>query len=175
MPNIDDNAKVGLELMITTGKFTAELLIAVMEHFLNEREKDKHKSAYQDLSTTQGKQKVRDLFEKHQNSGIETLENNLSKVEVKNIQKQLKSMGIDFSIHKIDKDQFSLFFAGKDREAIEKGISNAVEKFKIKKNKTQDLKEKVKPLFNIDKLNKRWQEKNKEKKKIKNKTQNRSL
>ena len=140
MTTIDDNVQVGLELTTTSLQLSAKLIIALMDLFLNQKYK---KNSYQDLSNKQGKQKLKDLFEKKENMGIEPLEGNLSKEEIKNIQKELKSMGVDFSIQKVNKDEYSLFFAGKDREAIEKGMENSISKYA----KRQKGKDKVKNLF----------------------------
>ncbi|WFB92294.1 hypothetical protein NWE22_02015 [Streptococcus parasuis] len=44
-------------------------------------------------------------------------------------------MGVDFSIRKVGKDNYSLFFAGKDIEAIEKGMENAIQKYAQREKK----------------------------------------
>ena len=142
MNPIDENAQVGIELTTTGLRFTAKALIAIMELFLNREDK---KEFYQDLKSKQGKQKLKNLFEKKENIGIESLENNLSKQELIQTQKELKSMGVDFSIQKVNKDEYSLFFAGQDREVIEKGMKNCISKYvkrqKIKEDKQENKNE----------------------------------
>lgn len=138
MANIDENVEVGIELTTTTVRLGAKTLIAIMDYFLNLQGKEKH---YQDLTTKQGQQKVKELFEKNQNSGVEALGSNVSKKEVSAITKELKSMGVDFSSKKIGKDNYSVFFAGKDREAVEAGLRNAIEKFALKNQRIDTVKD----------------------------------
>lgn len=139
MVSIDDNAQVGIELATSTLRLTGKALIAIMDLFLKE---DNRKDYYQDLKpdTKKGKQNVKDLFDKYENTEVQSLDNNISKEEVTNIQKELKSMGVDFSIKKIEKNNYSLFFAGKDIEAIEKGMKNAMEKYSMKSNRIRNIK-----------------------------------
>lgn len=164
MANIDENVQVGIDLTVTSMKLTAKILISIMEYFLQREDKQ---NMYQDLDNKQGKQKLKDLFSKNQNSGIESLDSNISKTEIMNIQKELKDMGIDFSVRKIGKDDYSLFFAGKDREAIEKGMKNAISKYNNKKVKTEKVKEKLS--FSVDMLKDKAKElKNKQKEELVN-------
>lgn len=187
MVSIDDNVQVGLELTTSTLRLTGKTLIAIMDLFL---QKDDKKNYYQNLKpeTKQGKQQVKELFEKYENTEVMALDKNVSREEIKNIQKELKSMGVDFSIRKIEKDNYSLFFAGKDIEAIEKGISNSVQKHNIQLQRKQNIKEKVsslgknkskddKPKFNMNDLQSKHIEKQIENRqtKVKNKTPKKSL
>lgn len=136
MVSIDENAQVGIELTTSTMRLTGRAIIAIMDMFLQQ---DDRKNYYQDLKpkTKQGKQNVKDLFEKYENTEVQALDSNLSREEIKNIEKELKSMGVDFSIRKIEKDNYSLFFAGKDIEAIEKGMDNAIIKRSIKEQRKE--------------------------------------
>ena len=164
MANIDENAQVGIDLTVTSIKLTAKILISIMEYFLQREDKQ---NMYQDLDNKQGKQKLKDLFSKNQNSGIESLDSNISKTEIMNIQKELKDMGIDFSVRKIGKDDYSLFFASKDREEIKKGMKNAISKYNNKKVKTEKVKEKLS--FSVDMLKDKAKElKNKQKEELVN-------
>ncbi|MGX7197333.1 DUF3801 domain-containing protein [Enterococcus olivae] len=175
MANIDENVEVGIELTTTTIRLGAKVLIATMDYFLN---LDKEEKVYQDLTTKQGKQKVKNLFEKNQNSGVEALGSNVSKNELTAFNKELKSMGVDFAPKKIGKDSYSLFFAGKDREAIEAGLRNAIEKYAIKETKKQNIAEKKeKPQFKIKELQEQARELKKEQKqvKVRNKKQTQKL
>ena len=173
MVSIDENVEVGIELTTTSIRLSAKVLVAIMDYFLNLGTDEKK---YQDLTTIQGKMKIQELFEKNQNSGVEALGSNVSKDEINAITKELKSMGVDFSPKKIGKDSYSLFFAGKDREAIETGLRNTIEKYAVKETKKQELMEKSKkPLFHIkdlqEKAKEQKQEQTKEKDRTKKQTQ----
>ena len=173
MVSIDENVEVGIELTTTSIRLTAKVLVAIMDYFLNLGTDEKK---YQDLTTIQGKMKIQELFEKNQNSGVEALGSNVSKDEINAITKELKSMGVDFSPKKIGKDSYSLFFAGKDREAIETGLRNTIEKYAVKETKKQELMEKSKkPIFYIKDLQEKSrvqkQEQSKEKVRTKKQTQ----
>lgn len=197
MASIDENVEVGLELTTSTLRLTGRAIVAIMDLFL---EKDDRKDYYQDLNNKQGKQKLKDLFTKYENTGIQSLGENLSDEEKKFFEKELKSMGVDFSIRKVGKDNYSLFFAGKDIEAIEKGMENAIQKYAQREKTIENLKDKLnfkkvnkdeavgkkdnkkaekdpKPKFSVKELQERHIEKQKEnsKEKVRNKTQNRSL
>ena len=196
MASIDENVEVGLELTTSTLRLTGRAIIAIMDLFL---EKDDRKDYYQDLNNKQGKQKLKDLFTKYENTGVQSLGKNLSDEEKKFFEKELKSMGVDFSIRKVGKDNYSLFFAGKDIEAIEKGMENAIQKYAQREKTIENLKDKLnfkkvnkdevvskkekkqdqkeKPKFTVNELQERHIKKQKEnsKEKVRNKTQNRSL
>ena len=156
MNNVDENARTLLEFSVTGIRLTAKTLTAIMNLFL---QKDNRKQYYQDMNTKQGKQDLKDLFKKHDNIDIQSLEGNMSKEEKKFYEKEFKDMGVDFSIKKIGKDSYSLFFTSKDMQSIEKGMSNAIEKHsKREKTKAQvkaKVKEKLKfkkPTFNVKDL-----------------------
>ena len=73
-----------------------------------------------------------------------------------------------------------LFRSGKDIEAIEKGMSNAINKHLNKRNKMEKIKNKVKPQFNIkdmqnEHIEKKKQERTQTKEKVRNKKPKRSL
>lgn len=143
MSSIDENAQVGIELATSTLRLSGRAIIAIMDFFLDS-DKDDRKQHYQELDNKQGKQKLKDLFTKHDNTSVESLGENLSKDEQTFIAKELKSMGVDFSVRKIGKDNYSLFFAGKDSEAIEKGMKNAIEKFAKREQTKEKIKENLK-------------------------------
>lgn len=137
MAGIDENAQVGIELATSTLRLSGRAIIAIMDMFL---EKDDRKEYYQDLNNKQGKQKIKDLFTKYENTGVQSLGDNLSSEERKFFEKELKTMGVDFSIRKVGKDEYSLFFAGKDIEAIEKGMENAISKYGQREQKIEKMK-----------------------------------
>ena len=196
MASIDENVEVGIELTTSTLRLTGRSIIAIMDLFLK---KDDRKDYYQDLNNKQGKQKLKDLFTKYENTGVQSLGENISDDEKKFFEKELKSMGVDFSIRKVGKDNYSLFFAGKDIEAIEKGMENAIQKYAQREKKIENLKDKLnfkkankdevvsekekkqdqkeKPKFTVNELQEKHIKKQKEnsKEKVRNKTQNRSL
>ena len=138
MASIDENAQVGIELATSTLRLSGRAIIAIMDMFL---EKDDRKEYYQDLNNKQGKQKIKDLFTKYENTGVQSLGDNLSSEERKFFEKELKAMGVDFSIRKVGKDEYSLFFAGKDIEAIEKGMENAISKYGQREQKIEKMKD----------------------------------
>lgn len=76
--------------------------------------------------TKEGKQKINDLLRKHKD-GIQSLDDNLTKQQVKEYQKEFKKLGVDFSIVKNEKDNYSFFFAGSQANVIEKAMKNIVE------------------------------------------------
>lgn len=140
MNSLDQNVEVGVELGISTARLSAKAIIAVMDWFLD---KDDKKNHYQNLNNNkgkQGKQNVKDLFEKYSDEEILPLDDNLSKDEVQFLSDELKKMGVDFGVHKVEKDNFSVFFAGKDMETIEKGMENAIQKFSKREKITDKMK-----------------------------------
>lgn len=153
MASIDENAQVGIELATSTLRLSGRAIIAIMDMFL---EKDDRKEYYQDLNNKQGKQKIKDLFTKYENTGIQSLGDNLSSEERKFFEKELKAMGVDFSIRKVGKDEYSLFFAGKDIEAIEKGMENAISKY----GQREQRMDKMKNVFNRNIKNEKSSENN---------------
>lgn len=159
MAHVDRNVEQGLELMFTGAKVSAKLIIAVMELALEKMKNDKDKGKhFQSFKGKQGQQKLKELFEKYQGDNIESISRDLTKEEVDFIRKELKAMGVDFSIRKVDDDMYSLFFAGKDVNAIEKGMENAVHKFT---KREQDKKKNKGSKFNVKDFFKKLQQEQK--------------
>lgn len=150
MNTVDQNAQVAVEVIATGVRISTQMINGILDLFLEK--KDKH-NLYQDDTTVQGKQNLKNLFEKYQNGGIETLDENITKTEIDSYKKEFKKMGVDFSIKKNGKDDYSLFFAGKDRESIEKGMSNAIGKYTKRREKINNIKN-IMFDFNIDNHNK---------------------
>lgn len=171
MASIDENVEVGLELTTSTIRLTGRALIAIMDLFL---EKDDRKDFYQDLNNKQGKQKLKDLFTKYENTGVQSLGDNLSSEERKFFEKELKAMGVDFSIRKIGTDEYSLFFAGKDIEAIEKGMENAITKYAQREQRIEKMKDMFKSTNTVteDEIDEKGKTKEKSKNKTKEKNKN---
>lgn len=137
MNTVDQNAQVAVEVIATGVRISTQMINGILDLFL--QKKDKH-NLYQDDTTIQGKQNLKNLFEKYQNGGIETLDENITRAEIDSYKKEFKKMGVDFSIKKNSKDDYSLFFAGKDRESIEKGMSNAIGKYTKRREKINSIK-----------------------------------
>lgn len=150
MNTVDQNAQVAVEVIATGVRLSTQMINGILDLFLEKQDKQ---NFYQDDTTLQGKQNLKNLFEKYQNGGIETLDENITKAEIDSYKKEFKKMGVDFSIKKNGKDDYSLFFSGKDRESIEKGMSNAISKHTKRREKIKSIKN-IMFDFNIDNQNK---------------------
>lgn len=150
MNTVDQNAQVAVEVIATGVRLSTQMINGILDLFLEKKDKQ---NFYQDDTTLQGKQNLKNLFEKYQNGGIETLDENITKAEIDSYKKEFKKMGVDFSIKKNGKDDYSLFFAGKDRESIEKGMSNAISKYTKRREKIKSIKN-IMFDFNTDNQNK---------------------
>lgn len=137
MNTVDQNAQVAVEVIATGVRLSTQMINGILDIFLEKKNKQ---NLYQDDTTIQGKQNLKNLFEKYQNGGIETLDENITKAEIDSYKKEFKKMGVDFSIKKNGKDDYSLFFAGKDRESIEKGMSNAIGKYTKRRERINSIK-----------------------------------
>lgn len=89
--------------------------------------KERTDKMFIDGDTNEGKQRINNLLRKHK-SGIQSLDDNLSKEQVKDYQKEMKKLGVDFSVVKNGKENYSFFFAGSQAGVIEKAIKNVVER-----------------------------------------------
>lgn len=125
--NIDRGTNEAIELISQGSRLTASLLAFI---FRKASEGLEDKRNVIDGSTKEGKQKINDLLEKHKD-GIETLDENLTKEQVKEYKKELKKLGVDFSVVKNGKDNYSFFFAGSQSNVIEKALQNIIEKEEI--------------------------------------------
>lgn len=152
--NIDEQTRAAIEIVSSGAKLTEELILKILRtatEMLNDKQKYPKSPIIED-KTKRGKQKIQDLVQKHKN-GVEALENNVSKEQVKAYSKELKKLGVDFSVQKVAKDKYSFFFATKDVGVIEKALKNVVEKkslevskkslLPIKEKELDDLKEKT--------------------------------
>lgn len=176
MSSVDYSVESALNFSVKMANLNGQLLLAVLERLVNlikgsdEFEKDR---MFMNGKNNSGEMKINELFEKHSQGKIDFLDNEITKKEMKAIQKQLKEYGVDFSIVKNGKDNYDLFFAGKDRESIELGLQKAIEKFSKSKNKfwnkNKDTKTKKKEpnkdsefKFNTEGLREKQKEKNRE-------------
>src|SRR5699024_9842771 len=116
--------------MVSEGaRLSSNLLKFVLSGLANKLEKDEGTEKENTLvngNTKEGKQKINELLNKHE-SGIQSLDENLTKQQVKDYQKELKKLGVDFSVTRNGKDNYSFFFAGGQADVIEKGIKNVLE------------------------------------------------
>lgn len=135
MSVVDENTQVGIEMAAQVLKISEKGLILLLEalaKMLEESEKlgrDSSKDFIIDDSTPKGKQKISELIEKHSKSGgVIALDENLTKAQLNDYQKELKKLGVDFSVVRNGKEDYSFFFAASQADIIEKGIKNLVEK-----------------------------------------------
>lgn len=125
--NVDEHTNNAIEIVSEGTKLTSQLILLVLKSVVNmlENDKDRDKLVIND-STKEGKQKINDLIKKHK-GGIEALEGNLTKEQLNDYKKELKKLGVDFSIVKNGKDNYSFFFAGEQSNIIEKALKNVLE------------------------------------------------
>jgi len=136
--DVDSQTKEAME-MVSQG---AELTMSLINHVLRSASNRLNEKGNQELikeTDKDGKQKIDNLVKKHKN-GIKSLDENLTKEQVKDYQKELKKLGVDFSVVKNEKDNYSFFFAGGQAEVIEKGLNNVVE-LKSRVMNNEDFKE----------------------------------
>ncbi|MFP3721974.1 hypothetical protein SFC57_24075 [Niallia circulans] len=125
--NIDEHTNNAIEIVSEGTKLTSQLILFVLKSAVSMLEDDKERNKLViDNSTKEGKQKINDLIKKHK-GGIEALEGNLTKEQLSDYQKELKKLGVDFSIVKNGKDNYSFFFAGEQSSIIEKALKNVLE------------------------------------------------
>lgn len=141
MVSIDENTQVAMEIVSQGTKLTGELILKILRELNNAFENDKTKINKQFINTNEksGKLKMKNLVDKHK-EGIDTLEDNLTKEQLKEYSKEFKKLGVDFSTVKVGKDSYSLFFSAKDSIVVEKALKNIIEKkdLEISKEKTKD-------------------------------------
>ncbi|EAD7020763.1 DUF3801 domain-containing protein, partial [Listeria monocytogenes] len=58
---------------------------------------------------------------------VYALDENLTKEQLKDYQREFKKLGVDFSVTKNGKDSYSFFFAGQQANIIEKALKNVSE------------------------------------------------
>lgn len=115
--------------------------------------------AFLSNNTKEGKQKIEDLLKKHQNN-VYALDQNLTKEQLKDYEKGFKKLGVDFSVTKNGKDNYSFFFSAGQSNVIEKALKNVVElksavleneKVKSAENALDSLKDNM-SLESVDKV-----------------------
>lgn len=130
MVSVDENTQVALEIVSEGTKLSGELILKILRELNNLFEKDKNAIKENNLfneKNKQGKQSIKSLMKKHEN-GLDTLDDNINKEQVKEFSKEFNKLGVDFSTVKVGKDEYSFFFAGKDSSVVEKALKNVIEK-----------------------------------------------
>lgn len=127
MASVDEHTQNAIEIVSEGAKLTSELLLYILKSLSNMLEKgeEKKKIIIND-KTKEGKQKIEKLLKKHKN-GVESLDANLTKEQLKDYQKEFKKLGVDFSVVKNSKDNYSFFFAAEQASVIEKALKNVIE------------------------------------------------
>lgn len=123
--DVDVQVQEALDLITQGVRLTGNLLEHIFKTIADKLEHSKDESIITN-QTKEGKQKINDLLRKHKD-GIQSLDDNLTKQQVKEYQKEFKKLGVDFSIVKNEKDNYSFFFAGSQANVIEKAMKNIVE------------------------------------------------
>lgn len=150
MVSVDEGTQVAIELIEEGTVLTGELLLKILRS-INEKLQESENEHLRNLSvsndTRDGKQKIKDLLQKH-NDGVMALDDNVTKEQLKDYQREFKKMGVDFSIVKNDANSFSFFFASKDLNIIEKSLKNIVER----KNNELEMEEENEIVLNEENI-----------------------
>lgn len=125
MIDVDRQTDEVIEMISQGARLTTNLINYVFTSLADRLEKNGENEFIKSQSK-EGQQKINNLLRKHKD-GIKSLDDNLTKEQVKDYQKELKKLGVDFSIVKNGKDNYSFFFAGGQAEMIEKALKNVVE------------------------------------------------
>ncbi|MCM3736509.1 DUF3801 domain-containing protein [Bacillus cytotoxicus] len=154
MANVDENTQIALEVVAQTFKLSEQALLLILKKLTNllaDKEQDP-RNYILDEKTKAGKQKIGELMKKHEKgAGVVALDENLTKQQLQDYQKEFKKLGVDFSVVKNGKDEHSFFFAAAQANVIEKALKNVVERksaeLENKEVKT-DVKDQVKNMLN---------------------------
>ncbi|HFJ9286994.1 TPA: DUF3801 domain-containing protein [Bacillus toyonensis] len=112
-------------------KISEQTLLRLLEALskLLEGKEQEPKDFIFDDNTQVGKQKNSDLMKKHEKTGgIVALDENLTKQQLNDYQKELKKLGVDFSVVRNGKEDYSFFFSAAQANVIEKALKNIVER-----------------------------------------------
>ena len=140
MVSVDDNTRVAMEIVSQGVQLTGELVLRILRELSNglKNDKDKFNQKFITPNEKSGEMRIKNLVTKHKD-GIDTLDDNLTKDQIKEYSKDFKSLGVDFSVVKVSKDSYSLFFSAKDSIVIEKSLKNIIEKKDLEITKEKDL------------------------------------
>ncbi|PFW93873.1 DUF3801 domain-containing protein [Bacillus pseudomycoides] len=131
MVSVDEHTQVAMEVVAQTLKISEQTLLRLLEALskLLESKEKKPKDYILDDKTKAGKQKISDLINKHEkNGGVVALDENLTKQQLNDYQKELKKLGVDFSVVRNGKEDYSFFFSAAQANVIEKALKNVVER-----------------------------------------------
>ncbi|MEB9537979.1 hypothetical protein P4I87_08760 [Bacillus cereus] len=120
-----------MEVVAQSLKISEQTLLRLLEALskLLEGKEQQPKDFIFDDKTKVGKQKISDLMKKHEkNGGIVALDENLTKQQLNDYQKELKKLGVDFSVVRNGKEDYSFFFSAAQANVIEKALKNIVER-----------------------------------------------
>ncbi|EOQ04670.1 hypothetical protein KOY_04845 [Bacillus cereus VDM021] len=131
MANVDEHTQVALEVIAQTFKLSEQALLRILEaltKLLENKEQDP-KDYILDGNTKDGKQKINELIKEHSNTGgVIALDENLTKEQLKDYQKELKKLGVNFSVVRNGKEDYSFFFSAAQANVIKKTLKNVVER-----------------------------------------------
>ncbi|MFS7492638.1 DUF3801 domain-containing protein [Carnobacterium maltaromaticum] len=116
-----------MEIVSEGAKVTEQALLFILKSLVKFLEDGENKDdVIISDNTKEGKQKINDLIKKHK-SNVYALDENLTKEQLKDYQREFKKLGVDFSVTKNGKDSYSFFFAGQQANIIEKALKNVSE------------------------------------------------
>ena len=130
-----------VNIAVTTGKLVVGHLIRGLDAWRAEQ-KGKHLQNSRSTEVKHGKQSVKELISQGQGVSIMTVGDE----DIKAFKRICNKYGVDFAIVKEkvdDKVQYTVFFKGKDGEAIDKIIKDYTAKKMLKKDKPS-VREKLK-------------------------------
>ncbi|BCC56568.1 TPA: DUF3801 domain-containing protein [Bacillus nitratireducens] len=131
MVSVDEHTQVAMEVVAQSLKISEQTLLRLLEALskLLEGKEQQPKDFIFDDKTKVGKQKITDLMKKHEKTGgIVALDENLTKQQLNDYKKELKKLGVDFSVVRNGKEDYSFFFSAAQANVIEKALKNIVER-----------------------------------------------
>ncbi|MGH0791344.1 DUF3801 domain-containing protein [Bacillus cereus] len=131
MVSADEHTQVAIEVVAQSLKISEQTLLRILKALskLLEGKEQQPKDFILDDKTKVGKQKISDLMKKHEKTGgIVALDENLTKQQLNDYQKELKKLGVDFSVVRNGKEDYSFFFSAAQANVIEKAFKNIVER-----------------------------------------------
>ncbi|MEH7149628.1 PcfB family protein [Bacillus thuringiensis] len=131
MVSVDEHTQVAIEVVAQSLKISEQTLLRILQALskLLEGKEQQPKDFILDDKTKVGKQKISDLMKKHEKTGgIVALDENLTKQQLNDYQKELKKLGVDFSVVRNGKEDYSFFFSATQANVIEKAFKNIVKR-----------------------------------------------
>ncbi|WP_235676456.1 DUF3801 domain-containing protein [Bacillus mycoides] len=161
MVSVDEHTQVAMEVIAQSLKISEQTLLRLLEALskLLEGKEQQPKDFIFDDKTKAEKQKISDFMKKHEKTGgIVALDENLTKQQLNDYQKELKKLGVDFSVVRNGKEDYSFFFSAAQANVIEKALKNIVERksavLEKEEVKTAEKKEPKENNINYDCLSK---------------------